>query len=99
MAQWRALDETTTVRVAQTLLSVEPWLMSAVVTQAAVNLGWQVTDFDHEWADLDAFPDTGLGLGPMSGFFRTDEQSRVESVSMNLTEKAVGEKPARSRIA
>ncbi|GAA2887597.1 hypothetical protein Acy02nite_82420 [Actinoplanes cyaneus] len=58
--------------------------MSAVVTQAAVNLGWQVTDFDHEWADLGAFLDTGLGLGPMSGFLRTDEQSRVESVSMNL---------------
>ncbi|WIM99931.1 DUF6301 family protein [Actinoplanes oblitus] len=87
LAQWRAFDEPATAQAAQTLLSSESWLRSASVVEAAAALGWVVTDFDPEWPDLGAFLDTGHGLGPMSAFFDTDDNGRVQSISMNLTER------------
>jgi hypothetical protein len=91
VADWRALDETAVLRTAQTLLSAEPWLMSASLPEAAARLGWSVTYFDPEYPDLGALLDSGRGLGPKSGFFTLDEQSIVQEVSATLTERVAAD--------
>ncbi|WP_229829955.1 DUF6301 family protein [Actinoplanes ianthinogenes] len=89
VARWRALGEEAVVRQARTLLAAEPLLHSASVPEAAAAFGWTVTQFDPEWPDMGAFLDTGHGLGPRSAFFNTDDEGRVTSILVSLTESVV----------
>ncbi|WIN00149.1 DUF6301 family protein [Actinoplanes oblitus] len=86
MAEWQALDEAGVLRVAQTVLSAEPWLMSASLPEAAAALGWTVTFFDPDYPDLGAVLDAGYQLGPKSGYLSLDDQGRVESILVHLNE-------------
>ncbi|WIN00114.1 DUF6301 family protein [Actinoplanes oblitus] len=87
------VDQQAILRAAQTLLSAEPWLMTVSMTEVTARLGWTVSEFDPDYPDLGALIDSGLGLGPRSGFLGLDEQSRVQQIIVNLTERVSVEGP------
>ncbi|AEV86737.1 hypothetical protein ACWT_5719 [Actinoplanes sp. SE50] len=90
MVQWREVDEATVLRVAQTLLSLEPLLLSASVQEVAAKAGWTVTRFDPERPNRSAFLDTGYGFGSRSAFFKTDASGKVTSILVSVTEEVAG---------
>ncbi|AEV84437.1 hypothetical protein ACWT_3414 [Actinoplanes sp. SE50] len=90
MVQWQEVDEATVLRLTQTLLSLEPLLLTASIQQVAAKAGWVVTRFDPEWPSGGASLDTGCGLGSSSAFFNTDADAKVTSISANVTEDVTG---------
>ncbi|WIM99933.1 DUF6301 family protein [Actinoplanes oblitus] len=90
---FRMVGQQAILRAARTLLAAEPWLMSAVLPDAAAMLGWTVTRHKPDRPALGAFLDADTGLGPKSAFISLDAESRVQEISLNITEELSGSSP------
>ncbi|AEV84448.1 hypothetical protein ACWT_3425 [Actinoplanes sp. SE50] len=64
--------------------------MTSPLTDVMDSLSWSMSDFDPEYPDLGALIDSGWGLGPSSGFVGLDEQTLVQQILLNLTERVAG---------